>query len=97
MIRHIVLFKFKPDVPTTERHAFIAQLNQLPKLISEIKEFEVGEDITCAARSYDLALISVYADEQALERYAQHPDHLPVVEHSKKICESVVAVDYRFG
>jgi hypothetical protein len=97
MIRHIVLFRFKADVPRSEREEFIAELNRLPELISEITEVEVGEDVTRAPRSYDVALVSVFADEAALARYAVHPDHLPVVEHSKKICESVVAVDYRFG
>jgi hypothetical protein len=97
MIRHIVLFKFKDDVSSQEREAFIARLKRLPEQIAEIKEFEVGQDITRAPRSYDLALVAVYEDEAALRRYAEHPDHLPVVEQSRKICQHIVAVDYRFG
>lgn len=94
MIRHIVLFKFKDEVPPEERRAFIARLKQLPQQIAEIKEFEIGEDITRAARSYDLALVATYEDEEALRRYAEHPDHLPVVELSRRLCQHIVAVDY---
>ena len=94
MIRHIVLFKFKDAISPEERRAFIARLKKLPQQIAEIKEFEVGEDITRAARSYDLALVATYEDEEALQRYAEHPDHLPVVELSRQLCQHIVAVDY---
>jgi hypothetical protein len=94
MLRHIVLFKFKADVPRSERENFIEELRRLPQQISEVLEWEVGEDITRIARSYDLALVSSYADQSALQRYTDHPNHLPVVAHSKVICESVVSVDY---
>lgn len=42
----------------------------------------------------DLALVATYEDEEALRRYAEHPDHLPVVELSRRLCQHIVAVDY---
>ncbi len=97
MIRHVVLFKFRPDVPDSEREAFISALRELPHRIAEIQTFEVGEDITRAPRSYHLALVSTFPDEEALRRYAEHPEHVVVAERGRALCESIVAVDYRVG
>ena len=96
MIRHIVIFRFKADTPQSDREAFLEMLRGLPSKISEIKSFEAGFDLVCAPRSFDLALVASYDDLAALERYAKHEDHLPVVERSKEICEQVAYVDFEF-
>ncbi len=96
MIRHIVMFRFKADTPQTDRAAFLEMLRGLPSKIAEIKSFEAGFDLVRAPRSFDLALVASYDDLAALERYAKHEHHLPVIERSKEICEQVVAVDFEF-
>ena len=96
MIRHIVMFRFKADTPQTDRAAFLEMLRSLPSKIAEIKSFEAGFDLVRAPRSFDLALVASYDDLAALERYAKHEHHLPVIERSKEICEQVVAVDFEF-
>jgi len=95
-IRHIVMFRFKAETPETEREAFLAMLRALPSQISEILEFEAGQDVVRAPRSFDLALVASYADLAALDRYAKHEAHLPVVERSRQICEQVASVDYEY-
>ena len=96
MIRHIVLFRFKAETADADRKAFREMLEALPSKISEILEFETGWDLVRAPRSFDLALVAVYADLAALDCYARHEHHIPVVERSKQICEQVVAVDFEF-
>ncbi len=96
MIRHIVIFKFKPDTPQSDRDAFLEMLRALPSKISEIVDFEAGFDVVRSPRAFDLALVASYADLAALDRYAKHEHHLPVVERSKQICEQVASVDYEF-
>jgi hypothetical protein len=96
VIRHIVIFRFKTDTQQSDREAFLEMLRGLPAKISEIKSFEAGFDLVRAPRSFDLALVATYDDLAALERYAKHEHHLPVVERSKVICEQVAAVDYEF-
>jgi len=96
VIRHIVMFRFKADTPQTDRAAFLEMLRSLPSKIAEIKSFEAGFDLVRAPRSFDLALVASYDDLAALERYAKHEHHLPVIERSKEICEQVVAVDFEF-
>lgn len=96
MIRHLVLFRFKTDAPQSDREAFLEMLRALPAKISEIVEFEAGFDVVRSPRSFDLALVASYADLAALDRYAKHEHHLPVIARSKEICEQVVAADYEF-
>lgn len=96
MIRHIVIFKFKTEVPAGDRQAFLEMLRGLPEQIAEIKSFEAGFDVVRAARSFDLALVTSFDDLAALERYAKHEHHLPVVERAKVICEQIAAVDFEF-
>lgn len=96
MIRHIVIFRFKADVPQSDRQAFLEMLRALPEKISEIVDFEAGFDIVRSPRAFDLALVASYADLEALDRYAKHEHHLPVIERAKEICEQVASVDYEF-
>lgn len=96
MIRHIVAFKFKPEVAQSDREAFLEMLRGLPSKISEIVDFEAGFDVVRSARAFDLALVSSYADLAALDRYAKHEHHLPVIERAKELCQQVVSVDYEF-
>jgi hypothetical protein len=96
MIRHVVLFRFKPDTAATDQQGFLEMLRSLPEKIAEIQSFEAGVDVVRAARSFDLALITSFADLAALDRYVKHEHHQPVVERAKIICEQIVAVDFEF-
>ncbi len=96
MIRHVVLFRFKTDTPQADREAFLEMLRELQSKIAEIRSFEAGFDLVRAPRSFDLALVTSYDDLAALDRYAKHEHHLPVVERAKAICEQVVAADFEF-
>ncbi|HKQ79411.1 MAG TPA: Dabb family protein [Blastocatellia bacterium] len=93
-IRHIVLFRFKSETPQSDRESFLEMLRAMPQRISEIKSFEAGFDLVRAPRSFDLALVTSYEDLAALDRYAKHEHHLPVIERAKEICEQVVAADF---
>ncbi len=96
MIRHIVIFKFKPETTQSNREAFLEMLRALPSKIPEIVDFEAGFDVVRSPRAFDLALVASYADLGALDRYAKHDHHLPVIARSKEICEQVASVDYEF-
>lgn len=96
MIKHLVFFRFREDAGSAAIEAIIAGLQGLPALIADIRSFEVGRDILRTERSYDLALVSDFADLAALERYQVHPEHQKVVALVKQAASSVVAVDYEY-
>jgi hypothetical protein len=94
MITHIVLFKYRSDVSEEAKRDHLAKLQTLPKLIKELQSFSAGFDVVRSPRSYDLALVSTFQDLKALDTYAKHPEHVPVSELGRGLCESIVAVDF---
>ncbi len=94
MIRHLVFFKFKPETTEAERAELMTLLQGLPGKIAEVQSLEAGFDVIHSPRSFDLALVTTFADLAALGVYAKHPDHQPVIELVKVICEQVAAVDF---
>jgi hypothetical protein len=94
MLRHVVFFKFKPEVPAAARGEFLAMLRGLPAKIPEIVSSEAGEDVLGTPRSYHVALIATFAGREALDVYAKHPEHQPVLARAREICEAVAAVDF---
>jgi hypothetical protein len=94
MIHHVVLLKFKPDVTDADIRGLETLLGTLPDKIMEIQVYEFGKDLVGSERSYDFALVSLFANLPALERYQKHPDHLPVAEKIKAMSASVATVDF---
>ncbi|MBW6511308.1 MAG: Dabb family protein [Desulfuromonadaceae bacterium] len=94
MLKHLVFFKFNDTVSESDICGLQQSLSALPGVIEEIRAFEVGRDIVRSERSYDLALVSAFADRDALHRYQLHPAHQAVIVKVKQLCSSVVAVDY---
>ena len=94
MINHVVLAKFKPGVSQVDIEELERMLDDLPNRITEIHTYEFGRDLVHSARSYDFAIVALFANLEALDRYQTHPRHLPVVKKIQEICENVVTVDF---
>ena len=90
MLRHIVMWKFRPGTET-ERELFLTGLQGLYGEIPELKRCEV---LRGTERSdYDAVLISEFADQAALERYKADPRHQAVSALCKSIRTDRAAVD----
>ncbi len=94
MIRHVVMFKFKDEVAEADRRGFIDQLHALSPTIPEIKQLEIGENLTTSARACDVVLMVDVENEDDLQTYADHPDHQPVKQRAGEICSATYVVDY---
>ena len=96
MLNHVVMMKFKPGVSDADINNLEQTLDDLPNVIVEIQMYEFGRDILHTERSYDFAIVSLFSNQQALQRYQLHPAHLKVGSLLKKLCEQIVTVDF-FG
>jgi len=96
MIQHIVLLKFKPDTLPDDIADLEMRMDALPEAIVEIQSYEFGRDLVGSKRSYDFGLVSLFANLEAVQRYQVHPEHLKLLELIKKICESVITVDFEY-
>ena len=82
MIKHIVMWKFKPGTEA-EQEKFLSGLRGLYGVIPQIKEQEVG--INCGAGNYDAVLVSVFDSMEDLETYKKDPRHVAV----SGICKAI--------
>jgi hypothetical protein len=94
MVRHVVMFKFKPETDTRARVDFARMLTGLKDDVEVIQSLEIGQDFLKSPRSYDILLVVDLEDEEALKIYAGHPDHQPVLKRASEICQHVAVLDY---
>jgi hypothetical protein len=94
MLTHIVCWKYKSETTQKQREEHLAKLKNLPNVIEEIISFNVGTDILHLERSFDTGLVSIFADEEALNAYTIHPAHQDVANFGKTISDKVVSVDF---
>ncbi len=99
MIKHIAMIKLK-EFSTEEEKALKIKdiksgLENLPKLIKEIKFLEVGVNINPSERASDLVLVSNFNSLEDLAIYSVHPEHVKVVDIIKENAAKVTAVDYK--
>lgn len=93
MIRHIVMWKFRPGTEK-EQEEFLTGLRNLQGVIPQLLKSEVA--INVAPGNYDAVLVSEFASLEDLDAYKNDPRHKAVSALCKSIREDRVAVDYEF-
>ena len=90
MLRHIVMWKFRPGTEA-ERELCLTGLQGLYGQIPELKRCQVLRGME--GSNYDAALIADVADREALERYLADPRHKAVSTLCKSIRTDRASVD----
>lgn len=80
MLRHVALFRWKPETTAADVSKIEAALHQLPSKIPCILSYRYGRDLGVVDGNADFALVADFADQEGLATYANHPDHLAVIE-----------------
>ena len=93
MIRHIVMWKFRPGTEA-EQKAFLEGLRGLQGVITQLKRSEVAVNV--GQGNYDAVLVSEFESLEALDAYKNDPRHKAVSALCKSIRTDRVAVDYEF-
>ncbi len=79
MVKHIVLFKLKDDVPVDEKlvvmNSFKAAIEAFPAKISVIRKIEVGLNMN-PVEAWNIAFYSEFDTLDDVKFYATHPDHV---------------------
>ncbi|WP_308765468.1 Dabb family protein [uncultured Bacteroides sp.] len=99
MVKHIVLFKLKEELPATEKQAVMNQFKEaieaLPAKISVIRKIEVGLNMN-PAEAWDIALYSEFDSLEDVKTYAVHPDHVAAGKLLADVKLNRACVDYEF-
>ncbi|MBU5626571.1 Dabb family protein [Oscillibacter sp. MSJ-2] len=91
MIRHIVMWKFRPGT-AAEQSQFLEGLRSLQGVIPQLKKSEVAVNV--GEGNYDAVLVSEFESLEDLAMYKKDPRHVAVSSLCKSIREDRVAVDY---
>ena len=94
MLIHIVIWKYRADVPQATREEHVAKLRALVKVIPEIVSLEVGFDVLRLPRSYDTGLVAVFRDHAGLDAYTEHPQHVEAAAFGRAVSEHIASVDF---
>ena len=97
MVKHIVLFKLKDEVPETDKlvvmNKFKEAIEALPAKISVIRKIEVGLNMN-PGESWHIALYSEFDNLDDVKFYATHPEHVAAGKIIAEAKESRSCVDY---
>jgi hypothetical protein len=95
MFRHVVLFRWTPEVTAEQRAAVTSALRALPGAIPSIRAYHVGDDAGVNDGNHDYAVVADFDDVAGYVAYRDHPAHgAVIVEHIAPILAERAAVQY---
>ncbi|MFM7264272.1 MAG: Dabb family protein [Cyanobium sp.] len=103
MLHHVVLFRFRSDLPEGAVDAVFAELRSLPQAIGGIRSFQGGayHSWEGLSQGFTHGFTMVFEDGPARDAYLPHPAHQAVVERLVPMLEGglagVVAFDFMDG
>lgn len=95
-LRHVVLFKFKPEATKEQIQEIVAGFQALPKKIDGITAFEWGTDNSPEglADGFTHCFVVTFKDAKSRDAYLPHPAHKGFVDVLLPRLEKVLVVDY---
>jgi hypothetical protein len=95
-LRHVVAFKFKPQVSLAQQQNATKAFYALQKKIPQIIEFEGGEDLHFQQKKgkFTHCFIVTLNSEQDLAIYGEHSDHKAFSKGVDPLLAEVMVVDY---
>ena len=95
-LRHVVLFKFKPEVTKAQVQEVVDAFAALPKKIDTISDFEWGTDVSVEmkAEGFSHCFVVSFADAKARDAYLPHAAHAEFVKLVGPRIEKVLVFDY---
>lgn len=97
MIKHIVAFRFKPDVPKERKTRIVADLCKFPDQFSAMKGWTCGRNISRRDTRFSHAFVVEFDTEQQLIDYLESPSHEEYVANEfRPYIEERMIVTYEF-
>lgn len=76
MIRHIFMFRFKPEATEQQKNDFAAEMNALKGKIPGVINLHAGKNLQWSSDKTDMIVIADLPDRKAWDAYLCHPLHL---------------------
>jgi len=97
MLRHIVLFKFKPEAGEARVAEIVRDFLGLAEKIDVVRAIEWGINTSGEGldQGFTHCFLLTFASDAERDAYLPHPGHQAFVERLKPWLERVLVVDYR--
>ena len=97
MIRHVVVFSWKPEATPEQVEQIAAELRKLPATIPAIKAYACGPDAGITQGNSDFAVTADFDDEAGFVSYRDHPDHRAIIStYIRPITAQRAAAQFEF-
>jgi hypothetical protein len=97
MIRHVVLFRWKPEATGEQRERVATELSTLPPIVPSIRGFRLGPDAGISEGNADFAVTADFDDEAGFLAYRNDPTHRAIIaEHITPITAERTAVQFEY-
>ena len=95
-VKHLVLFKFKPDVTAAAENEIWRLLEQLPQQISGIVDFSGGENTSQEgfSKGFTHSFVMTFSDAAARDAYIVDPIHVAVAQKLVPLLDDLVVCDH---
>lgn len=85
-VRHVVVFRWRPDVTSADVDAIDGALAALPGKIPSLRGYHHGPDLGLGEGRWDYGIVAECDDETGWRAYEQHPAHQQVVDEVLRPC-----------
>lgn len=96
VLRHVVLFSFKPEATPEQIRQVEEAFCALPSQIDAVHDFEWGTDVSIEgiARGFTHCFLVTFLSEEDRAVYLPHPAHKAFGQVLAPIKENVLVIDY---
>jgi len=94
MLKHVILFKLKPENKEVNAKKLVEKLKGLKEKIGQVREMEAGINISSSPNAYDVGMYSEFSNNDDLQAYRVRPEHEEVLDFIKEVTEELHVVDY---
>jgi hypothetical protein len=96
MLRHVVLFRFKPETSPETVREIEDCFRALPAKIPEVAGFEWGKDVSIQGltHGYTHCFTVSFASERERDTYLPHPEHAAFIALSRPNVAQLLVFDY---
>lgn len=96
MIRHVVLFHWKPEATDEQKRLASTELAALPTLVPSIRAFALGPDARINEGNADFVVTADFDDEAGYVAYRDDPEHRAIItKHLPAIVANRTAIQFR--
>jgi hypothetical protein len=97
LIRHTVMFTWKPEATDEQKKRVAEELSRLPGVVPSIRAYAMGSDLGVNEGNWEFAVSGDFDDLDGYLAYRDDPTHRAIIaEHIQPIIATRAAVQFEY-